>query len=68
MISSEGSMASDITERLKNLGFETSMGSHDFVYTWKDKDIAPTEVIKFVDKVQNQLKGMGVRFSTTTIK
>jgi len=68
MISSEGSLASEITEKLKNLGFETSLGSHDFVFTWKDKDIAPSEVIKFVDKVQTQLKGMGVRFSTTTIK
>ena len=67
MISSEGSLASEITEKLRNLGFETSLGSHDFVYTWKDKEIVPNDVIKFVDKVQTQLKGMGVRFSTTTI-
>jgi hypothetical protein len=68
MISSEGSLASEITEKLRNLGFVTSLGSHDFVYDWKDKDVAPVEVINFVDRVQGQLKGMGVRFSTTTIK
>ena len=68
MISSEGSLASEITEKLKELGFGTSLGSHDFVYTWKDKEIVPAQVINFVDKVQRQLKGMGVRFSTTTIK
>ena len=68
MISSEGSLASKITEKLKELGFDTSLGSHDFVYNWKDKDIVPAQVINFVDKVQRQLKGMGVRFSTTTIK
>lgn len=68
MISSEGSSASEITKKMRELGFETSLGSHDFVYNWKDKDIAPAQVINFVDKVQRQLKGMGVRFSTTTIK
>jgi hypothetical protein len=67
MISSEGSLASEITDKLRDLGFETSLGSHDFVYDWKDKDVPPTEVIKFVDKVQTQLKGMGVKFNATTI-
>jgi hypothetical protein len=68
MISSEGSLASEVTEKLRNLGFSTSLGSHDFVYDWKDRDVAPVEVINFVDRVQGQLRGMGVRFSTTTIK
>jgi hypothetical protein len=68
MISSEGSLASEITQKLRNLGFNTNLGSHDFVYDWKDRDVAPAEVINFVDRVQGQLKGMGVRFSTTTIK
>ncbi len=68
MISSEGALASEITAKLKELGFETSLGSHDFVYTWKEKDIAPAQVINFVDRVQRKLNGMGVRFSTTTIK
>ena len=51
MISSEGSLASEITEKLRNLGFNTSLGSHDFVYDWKDRDVAPVEVINFVDRV-----------------
>lgn len=67
-ISSEGDKASRITEKLTGLGFETTLGGHDFVYDWKNKEITPTEVINFVDKVQNQLRGMNVRFSITTIK
>ena len=68
LISSEGDKASNITEKLTDLGFETTLGGHDFVYDWKKKEITPMEVINFVDKVQNQLKGMNVRFSITTIK
>jgi hypothetical protein len=67
-ISSEGSKASRITEILCDMGFETTLGSHDFVYDWKNKEVTPTEVINFVDKVQNHLKGMNVRFSISTIK
>ena len=68
LISSEGTSASDITEQLQNLGFETTMGSHDFVYDWKNNDVATEEVITFVDKVQRKLKGMNVRFNLTTFK
>jgi len=38
------------------------------VYDWKNHEVTPTEVVNFVDKVQNKLKGMNVRFSITTIK
>jgi len=31
-VSSEGEKASEITRRFKELGFETTMGSHDFAY------------------------------------
>ena len=68
MISSEGSLASEITEILREEGFETTLGSHDFVYNWKKKDVTSAEVINFVDKIQRKLKGMNVRFSLTTIK
>ncbi len=67
-ISSEGDRASNITEKLRDIGFDTTLGSHDFVYDWKNKEVTPTEVINFVDGVQNKLKGMNVRFSITTIK
>lgn len=68
MISSEGGLASEITEKLQELGFKTTLGGHDFVYKWDKRDIAPVEVINFVDKIQRKLQGMNVRFSLTTIK
>ena len=67
-LSTEGDRASNITEKLTNMGFETTLGSHDFVYDWKNKEVTPTEVINFVDKVQNHLKGTNVRFNISTIK
>lgn len=67
-ISSEGGTASHITKTLCDMGFETTLGSHDFVYDWRNKEVTPTEVVNFVDKVQNHLKGMNVRFSISTIK
>jgi hypothetical protein len=67
MISSEGSLASEITDKLRDLGFETSLGSHDFVFDWDNKNVPADEVINFIDKVQTQLKGMGVKFNATTV-
>ena len=67
-ISSEGAKASEITKTMTDLGFRTTLGSHDFVYDWKDKDKAPEEVVNFIDSVQNKLKGMNIRFSIATLK
>jgi hypothetical protein len=49
-----------------DMGFETTLGSHDFVYHW-GKDATPESVIALVDKVQSKLKGMNVllQFATT---
>ena len=66
-LSSEGGKASVITEQLAELGFETTLGSHDFVYDWKDKTISADQVINFIDKIQARLKGMQVLISATTI-
>lgn len=66
-LSSEGGKASEITEMLGELGFQTTLGSHDFVYDWKDKTVSADMVINFIDKVQSKLKGMNVLISATTI-
>jgi hypothetical protein len=65
-ISSEGEKASIIAEKFKELGFKSTLGTHDFVYEWKGKDIAPVQVINFVDKVQTKLKGKNVLLNFTT--
>jgi hypothetical protein len=65
--SSEGGSASQVVNRLMDMGFETNLGTHDFVYHWGKKDVSEQAVIELVDKVQNKLKGMQVmlQFATT---
>jgi len=67
-VSSEGEKASEITRRFKELGFETTMGSHDFAYKWKEKFVTPEVVINFVDKVQSKLNGCNVLMHFATIR
>ena len=64
-VSVDGQKASEITERLLEMGLKSSIGEHDFVYVWKD-DVTLPEVLKFVDHVQSKLKGSGaiLKFST----
>jgi len=64
--SSEGGSASQVVNKLMDMGFETTLGSHDFVYHW-DKNATAENVIALVDKVQAKLKGMNVllQFATT---
>ena len=67
LISSDSAKASNISEIFTQLGFERIFGGQDFVYTWKE-DVTTTEVLEFMDNVQNKLKGMKVRYNITTIK
>ena len=66
IVSSEGEKASVITDMFFAMGFKTTFGQHDFVYNWKDKATL-TEVLRFVDKVQSNLKGFGIILKFTTI-
>ena len=50
------------------MGFETTIGSHDFMYDWKDKDPSPAEILNFIDRIQTKLKGQNVRINVTTIR
>lgn len=63
--SSEGGSASQVTNKLIDMGFETTMGNHDFVYTW-DKNTSPNEVISLIDNVQKKLHGMNVQLQFAT--
>ena len=65
-LSSEGASATQVTNKLQDLGFKTTLGNHDFVYYWDDDDITPENVIQFVDKVQASLKGMNVLLQFAT--
>ncbi|MDO9537251.1 MAG: hypothetical protein Q7J68_02915 [Thermoplasmata archaeon] len=63
--SSEGGSASQVVNRLIDMGFETMLGSHDFVYNW-ERDANPENVIELVDKVQKKLHGMNVLLQFAT--
>ena len=66
MISSNGAKASDITSKLIEMGFETGYGQHDFVYTWK-KDVVMSQLLHFIDQVQEKLKDANVFLKFQTI-
>jgi hypothetical protein len=67
-MSSEGTKASEILNIFQGLGFEASLGNHDFVFKWKDKHVTPEKVIGFVDKVQEKLRGTQVLMHFTTVR
>ena len=63
---SEGANPMTVVETMRGLGFEESMGMHDFVYKWKDK-AAIDDVIKLMTEMHNRLKGLDVNYEITTI-
>ncbi len=63
--SSEGGSASQVTNKLIDMGLETTLGNHDFVYNW-DKNVEPGAVIKFIDDVQKKLQSMNVLLQFAT--
>ena len=65
--STDGEKASSIERKLKDMGFKTNIGEHDFVYDW-GRIVDPSEVINFVDRIQSNLKGSGAIIKFTTIR
>lgn len=63
---SEGASPLDILKVMRELGFEESMGMHDFVYKWKDR-AGLDEVIQLVTKMHARMKGLDVNYEITTI-
>ncbi len=56
-VSSEGSKASAIVDKLGAIGFKPILGTHDFVYNWAITAVTPEAVVELVDRVQDVLKG-----------
>ena len=63
---SEGADPTKVMEVMRQLGFEESMGMHDFVYKWKEK-AALDDVIRLVGEMHARLKGLDVNYEITTI-
>lgn len=63
---SEGASPQQVLKVMRELGFEESMGMHDFVYKWKDK-AGLDEVIRLVSDMHSRMKGLNVAYEITTI-
>ncbi|HYK93439.1 MAG TPA: hypothetical protein VEY07_05290 [Thermoplasmata archaeon] len=63
---SEGASPMSVLSVMHDLGFEQSMGMHDFVYTWKERT-SLDEVLKLVSTMHGRIKGMDVNYEITTV-
>ena len=60
ILNSEGGLMSEVAKRIKEIGFQPSLGMHDFQYDWEGLNVTPEKVIELIDKVQKKLKGLKV--------
>ncbi|MGI0053970.1 MAG: hypothetical protein ACREC5_01115 [Thermoplasmata archaeon] len=63
---SEGAAPAQVLKVLRELGFEESMGMHDFVYTWKER-AEFDRVLALITSLHERLKGNRVLYEVTTI-
>jgi hypothetical protein len=63
---SEGANPRDVISVMRELGFEESMGMHDFVYKWKER-ASMDEVLSLVTTMHGRMKGLNVNYEITTI-
>jgi len=57
---------SEIAKELSKIGFESSLGTVDFVYEWEDKEPSKEDVLGLADKVSEILEGTGSVFNLDT--
>jgi hypothetical protein len=63
---SEGASPENVLKVMRDIGFEESMGMHDFVYKWKEK-ASIDEVIRLISSMHARMKGLNVNYEITTI-
>lgn len=66
MFHSEGANPQTVLALMRELGFEESMGMHDFVYKWKEKATFE-DVIRLVTDMHARMHGLDVNYEITTI-
>lgn len=66
IFSSEGADPNSVLRVMREIGFEESMGMHDFVYKWKEK-ASLDEVIRLIGDMHQRMKGLKVSYEITTI-
>ncbi|CAD7770478.1 hypothetical protein FHEFKHOI_00827 [Candidatus Methanoperedenaceae archaeon GB50] len=63
---SEGGRPSEVTQRLMSMGFKPIQGAYDYVYEW-ESSVDVEEILRFGDRVQMTLSGLGVLFKLETL-
>jgi len=66
-INADGENISVIHNKMIELGLKPTIGEHDFVYNWKGITNIEEE-IRFIEVIQNKLKGTGVLLKFTTVR
>lgn len=66
-LNTDGERASVIHKKLIEMGLKPTIGEHDFFYNWKGI-VTLEEEIKFIDKVQSNLKGTRAILRFTTLR
>ena len=66
-INVDGQKISAIHSKIIEMGFKPTIGEHDFVYSWKGI-VTIDEEIKFIEKLQNHLKGTGAILKFSSVR
>jgi len=62
----QGVKTSDVAKKVESLGFESTFGSVDFIFNWKDKKPTKEDVLSLGDKVAKALENSGAVFNLDT--
>jgi len=66
-LSTSGEKVSTINKKLLEIGLKPTLGEHDYVYNWK-KIVTIEEELKFIDNIQEKLKGYNVILKFKTMR
>lgn len=63
---SEGASPKEVISVMDKMGFESALGTHDFVYKWKNKTEIK-EVLELIENMHKSMKSMNVSYEVTTV-
>jgi hypothetical protein len=66
VFSTDGASPEEIIDTMRQLGFEPSLGMHDFVYKWKH-NVELKQVLELISKMHAALKGTKIGYEVTTV-
>ncbi|MEM3342292.1 MAG: hypothetical protein QW728_06325 [Thermoplasmata archaeon] len=67
ILHSEGASPQQVVSVLKKFGFEPAIGIHDLEKNWGKEKKEVAEILDFIEKVHESLKGLNVSYEITTI-